>query len=112
MMPFADAQALQMFVIHALRDMSSQQRETTTAVKDVQSELRIMREEGIARSLKVEGAVERLEAAEKSLEGLCAEQQQRAGMKWLLEWIGRYTPWLFAAAASIWAVARSLGSPK
>lgn len=100
MTPVTDAAALNMFVIHALRDFSRQQHETNATLNMMQTEIRTLTEQMI----RWENNVKRIEKLENEIEALVNEQQRRAGMRWLLEWLSKHVPWMVAVAAAILAL--------
>jgi hypothetical protein len=100
LMPTTDQQALYMFVIHALRDMSTQQRETNSLMSTLHIDVRQMRETMVRH--EEHGA--KLKELEAEVAALKAERDRRAGMQWLVEWVAKYVPWLAAAAAAVWAI--------
>ncbi len=106
-MPVPDNRAMNLFVIHALRDSASQQRESNKLMTAVKDDLASVREQMIRWEAHV-AKVATLEATVLTLATeitqLKSERDRRAGMQWLVEWIGKYVPWLAAAAAAVWAL--------
>jgi hypothetical protein len=100
MMPVDDARALNMFVIHALRDMSSQQRTSNTLIMALQTDVVSMRE----RMALIAPELETIKRHETEIKELREKEQRRAGMQTLVEWVGKFFPWLAAAAAGLWAL--------
>jgi hypothetical protein len=100
MMPTSDAQALNMFVIHALRDFSRQQQDTNTSLVGLQKEMG-----GVTATLiKWEERAETLKKLKEDVALLCEERQRRAGMRWMIEWLAKYSPWVIAGVAGVWAL--------
>lgn len=94
MMPFSTPEALNLFVIHALRDMSSQQRDTALALRDVTKEV-----SGISDQLiRWETHVNEIADLKKICDELRMERQQRAGIVLFAGWLGKHFPWILTAA--------------
>jgi hypothetical protein len=115
MVPVSDNQALHLFVVHALRDMSSTARANGATLREMQGDVRSMSE----RMIRVEERVDKIKdldqdvvklreedlaAVKKELQELKDEKQRRVGMQWLVEWVGKFFPWLAAVAAGVWAM--------
>lgn len=91
--PVSSHEALGMFVIHALRDFSRSQHELSARVGTLSDQM-----------IRWESSTTRIEELEKNLKVLIEEQQRRAGMQWLVEWVAKYIPWLIAVAAAVFAL--------
>lgn len=93
MMPVASDQALNLIIVHALRDNAAAMREMRDTVGEMKDKM-----------VRWEAHVKKLDAIEVDVKLLMDEKQRRAGMQWLVEWVAKYVPWLAAAAAAVWAL--------
>ena len=101
-------------VSEALKEAYSPDRILFQILQQIQSEQRVTH--GVVNELKekmirweavvndVADLKKEITALKDEIKDLREEKQQRAGMKWLIEWTVRYIPWLAAAAASVWAL--------
>lgn len=101
-------------VRHSLQEAFDPERVLYQLLKQIQAEQRVLQasmtemKETMIRWEAVVADVgslkDEIKDLKKEIATLKEEKQQRAGMRWLMEWSAKYVPWLAAAAASIWAI--------
>lgn len=106
-MPVPDPRAASLMLIHALRENAQLMRDVRTEMGSVRTEMGGVREQVIRWEIHVktiEGLTGEVAGLKTEIANLKEEQQRRAGMQWLIEWVAKYIPWLAAAAAAVWAI--------
>lgn len=93
MVPVPQSEALNLIIVHALRDNAAAMREMRDAVGEMKDKM-----------VRWEERIKKIDKLEAEVKLLLEEQQRRAGMQWLVEWVAKYVPWLAAAAAAVWAL--------
>ncbi len=108
MMPHTPADAAQLIMIEALRGLTDSVKQLQTSngellrqVSDIHT--RVVRIEANRLDREVQQVKQDLVEAKAEIDELKADKNRRDGAVGLLEWLGRFGPWLLALALGILA---------